>query len=95
MDPCFLRNEEKNKLINDLNQLQKSQQSMKQDYDNAIMQFKQQQEKQQISLQEKLIRSENEHKLSKKSQVQLVKVLVLVKEFASFLVNEFCIMLTF
>ena len=43
---------------------------MKQDYDGAIMQFKKQQEQQQISLQDKLIHSENELKLSKKSQVQ-------------------------
>lgn len=65
----MFRNEEKNKLISDLNQLQKSQQSMKQDYDNAITQFKKQQEQQQISLQDKLMHSENELKLSKKSQV--------------------------
>ena len=47
---------------------------MKQDYDGAIMQFKKQQEQQQISLQDKLIHSENELKLSKKSQVQIYSI---------------------
>ena len=42
---------------------------MKQEYDSAIMQFKKQQEQQQVSFQDKLIHSENELKLSKKSQV--------------------------
>lgn len=57
--------------MNDINQLQKSQQSMKQDYDNAMMQFKQQLEQSQMSIKEKLLHSENELKLSKKAQVSM------------------------
>ena len=68
----FFSNEEKNKLINDLNQQQKSQQAMKQDYDQAIIQFKQQQEQQQKSLQDKIVQYENELQNAKKSQVCVI-----------------------
>ena len=45
---------------------------MKQDYDQAIIQFKQQQEQQQKSLQDKIVQYENELQNAKKSQVCVI-----------------------